>query len=66
MFMIFQVIQETQNLKRVKIEDDIAIGQDNYVILTVEAAKEIADIEAIAEYGVTTPMDDEVTDIYSL
>ncbi|GME87507.1 unnamed protein product [[Candida] boidinii] len=50
----------------IRIEDDIAIGQDNYVILTVEAAKEISDIEAISEYGVTTPMDDEVTDIYSL
>lgn len=50
----------------IRIEDDIAIGKDTNVILTVEAAKEIADIESIAQNGVTTKMPDEVTDIYAL
>ncbi|VEU21339.1 DEKNAAC102581 [Brettanomyces naardenensis] len=50
----------------IRIEDDIAVGKDTYVILTVEAAKEIADIESIARNGVTTKLEEEVTDVYSL
>ncbi|ODV83292.1 hypothetical protein CANARDRAFT_30069 [[Candida] arabinofermentans NRRL YB-2248] len=50
----------------IRIEDDVAIGKNNYVVLTAEAAKEIADIEALAEHGVTTEIEEEVTDIYKL
>lgn len=48
----------------IRIEDDIAVGKDTFTNLTVEAAKEILDIERIAEIGVTTPnVDDEVDSI---
>lgn len=50
----------------IRIEDDIAVGTDNYVNLTKEAAKEIKDIEDIAENGCPRKLPDEVTDIYSL
>lgn len=49
-----------------RIEDDVAVGEDMNVVLTVEAAKEICDIEHIAEHGVTTALKEEVVDIYSL
>jgi intermediate cleaving peptidase 55 len=49
-----------------RIEDDVAVGEDINVVLTVEAAKEISDIENIAANGVTTPLKEEVVDIYSL
>ncbi|ODQ78615.1 hypothetical protein BABINDRAFT_181216 [Babjeviella inositovora NRRL Y-12698] len=49
----------------IRIEDDIAVGEDTYTNLTVEAAKEIVDIESIAENGVTTPYEDEVVDAFS-
>ncbi|CCH44263.1 hypothetical protein BN7_3824 [Wickerhamomyces ciferrii] len=49
----------------IRIEDDIAIGKDTYRNLTVEAAKEIEDIERIAEFGVTTPnLEDEVVEVF--
>lgn len=48
----------------IRIEDDIAVGKDTYTNLTVEAAKEIVDIERIAEVGVTTPLDDEVVEVF--
>lgn len=44
----------------IRIEDDIAVGVDTYTNLTVEAAKEIVDIESIAENGVTTKIDADV------
>lgn len=51
----------------IRIEDDIAVGDSNYVNLTVEAAKEIVDIEAIASSGtVSQPLDFEADDIYSI
>lgn len=50
----------------IRIEDDVAVGDDINVVLTTEAAKEIADIESIATSGVTTPLEEEVVDIYSL
>ncbi|ESX02263.1 hypothetical protein KL918_003811 [Ogataea parapolymorpha] len=49
----------------IRIEDDIAVGEDNYVVLTAEAAKEIIDIETVAERGVTTKLEDEVVDVWS-
>ncbi|TID17250.1 hypothetical protein CANINC_004013 [Pichia inconspicua] len=50
----------------IRIEDDIAVGDNVNVILTAEAAKEIDDIENIAQNGVTTESDEEVVDLYSL
>ena len=50
----------------IRIEDDVAVGDDINVVLTSEAAKEIVDIENIASNGVTTKIEEEVTDIYSL
>lgn len=50
----------------IRIEDDVAVGDDNNIVLTAEAAKEIIDIESIASSGVTTKIEDEVVDIYSL
>ncbi|KAG0676617.1 hypothetical protein C6P42_001191 [Pichia californica] len=50
----------------IRIEDDVAVGDDVHVVLTAEAAKEIVDIENIARNGVTTKLLEEVTDIYSL
>ncbi|SCU91553.1 LADA_0F10660g1_1 [Lachancea dasiensis] len=44
----------------IRIEDDIALGLDNYVNLTVEAAKEIVDIESIAKNGVTSSVEEDV------
>lgn len=49
-----------------RIEDDVAVGDDINVVLTTEAAKEIVDIESIATNGVTTPLEEEVVDVYSL
>lgn len=37
----------------IRIEDDIAIGKDTYTNLTVEAVKEIIDLQAIMERGET-------------
>lgn len=48
----------------IRIEDDIAVGKDDYINLTVEAAKEIVDIERVAEIGVTTPLEDEVLEVF--
>lgn len=48
----------------IRIEDDIAVGKDTYTNLTVEAAKEIVDIERIADVGVTTPLEDEVVEVF--
>lgn len=50
----------------IRIEDDVAVGDDTHVVLTTEAAKEIVDIESIARSGVTTEIPEEVIDIYSL
>ncbi|SCU82485.1 LANO_0B06414g1_1 [Lachancea nothofagi CBS 11611] len=44
----------------IRIEDDIAVGADGYTNLTVEAAKEIVDIENIAQNGVTSKFEDDV------
>lgn len=44
----------------IRIEDDIAIGQHNYTNLTVEAAKEIHDLENIMQNGVTTKIEEDV------
>ncbi|SCU92475.1 LAMI_0E10638g1_1 [Lachancea mirantina] len=44
----------------IRIEDDIAVGVDTYTNLTVEAAKEIDDIESIAQNGVKTHYDEDV------
>lgn len=44
----------------IRIEDDIAIGIDSYRNLTVEAAKEISDIESIAQNGVTTRVVEDI------
>lgn len=44
----------------IRIEDDIAVGQHDYTNLTVEAAKEIADLENIMQNGVTTKIDEDV------
>lgn len=49
----------------IRVEDNIAVGQSNYINLTVEAAKEIVDIESIASNGVTTPYETDVVDILS-
>lgn len=49
-----------------RIEDDIAVGKNTNVNLTIEAAKEVDDIESIAVNGVTTKMEEEVTDVFSL
>jgi intermediate cleaving peptidase 55 len=48
----------------IRIEDDIYVGKDTYINLTVEAAKEIVDIEHIAEHGVTTPHEEEVVEVF--
>jgi intermediate cleaving peptidase 55 len=48
----------------IRIEDDIAVGVNDYTNLTVEAAKEIVDIERVAEIGVTTPLEDEVLEVF--
>ncbi|SCU95739.1 LAME_0F13278g1_1 [Lachancea meyersii CBS 8951] len=46
----------------IRIEDDIAVGSNGYTNLTVEAAKEIVDIESIAQNGVSTiAEEDEVS-----
>ncbi|AOA61565.1 Aminopeptidase [Komagataella phaffii CBS 7435] len=44
----------------IRIEDDVAVGKDSNIVLTVEAAKEIEDIESIAANGVTTPLSEVV------
>lgn len=44
----------------IRIEDDVCVHKDTCQILTVEAAKEIVDIESIAENGVTTPFPEVV------
>jgi len=48
----------------IRIEDDIALGKDTYTNLTVEAAKEVEEIERIAQVGVTTPLEDEVLEVF--
>lgn len=45
----------------IRIEDDIAIGKDTYTNLTVEAVKEIIDLQAIMERGETlSPFEGDV------
>ncbi|SSD60098.1 probable Intermediate cleaving peptidase 55 [Saccharomycodes ludwigii] len=44
----------------IRIEDDVAVEKDSYTILTVEAAKEVKDIENIARNGVTTKIPQDV------
>lgn len=45
----------------IRIEDDIAIGEDTYTNLTVEAVKEIADLERIMHSGETlTKFQDDI------
>lgn len=46
----------------IRIEDDIAVGLDSYTNLTVEAAKEVIDIESIAQNGVSTEHDEDCVD----
>ncbi|SCU79938.1 LAFA_0B06590g1_1 [Lachancea sp. 'fantastica'] len=43
----------------IRIEDDIAIGTDGHTNLTVEAAKEVIDIENIAQHGVSTIIEED-------
>ncbi|CCF60717.1 hypothetical protein KAFR_0L01090 [Kazachstania africana CBS 2517] len=51
----------------IRIEDDIAIGQDTYRNLTVEAVKEIIDLETIMSNGATlSKFDDDVIDPLSI
>lgn len=50
----------------IRIEDDIAVGQNAYVNLTVEACKEIVDIETIAQSGEVSHANEEVRDIYAI
>ncbi|KAL6940478.1 hypothetical protein ACO0QE_004382 [Hanseniaspora vineae] len=44
----------------IRIEDDIAVGKNDYLNLTVEAAKEVVDIENIVKNGVTTKIPQDV------
>ncbi|QLG73249.1 hypothetical protein HG535_0E03330 [Zygotorulaspora mrakii] len=44
----------------IRIEDDIAVGIDSYTNLTIEAAKEIADLEHIMEHGVMQKIEKDV------
>ncbi|EDO15064.1 hypothetical protein Kpol_411p9 [Vanderwaltozyma polyspora DSM 70294] len=44
----------------IRIEDDIAIGTDTYTNLTVEAVKEVADLENVMQNGVTTIVEEDV------
>ncbi|QEU60003.1 Icp55 [Kluyveromyces lactis] len=44
----------------IRIEDDIAIGLNSYTNLTVEAAKEVIDIENIVQHGVSTKIDHDI------
>lgn len=44
----------------IRIEDDIAIGMDTYTNLTVEAVKEIADLENIMQNGISTKIEHDV------
>lgn len=50
----------------IRIEDDVAVGDNVNIVLTTEAAKEIDDIESIARNGVTTEMQEETVDLYNL
>ncbi|ODV98167.1 hypothetical protein PACTADRAFT_83490 [Pachysolen tannophilus NRRL Y-2460] len=47
----------------IRIEDNIAIQRDSQINLTVEAAKEIVDIENIAQNGITTNYEEDVVDV---
>lgn len=47
----------------IRIEDNVAVGKDTFTVLTAEAAKEIVDIENIAQGGVTTPYEEDVLNI---
>lgn len=47
----------------IRIEDNIAVGKNDYTVLTPEAAKEIVDIENIAQNGVTTNYKEDVVNI---
>lgn len=44
----------------IRIEDDIAIGMDTYTNLTMEAVKEIADLENIMQNGISTKIEHDV------
>lgn len=44
----------------IRIEDDIALGDHDYTNLTVEAAKEISDLENIMQNGVTTKIKEDI------
>lgn len=43
----------------IRIEDDIAVGQSTYSNLTVEAVKEVSDLERIMEAGVMQKIQDD-------
>ncbi|ODV58870.1 aminopeptidase ASCRUDRAFT_38500 [Ascoidea rubescens DSM 1968] len=47
----------------IRIEDNVVVGKSDYTVLTIEAVKEIADIENIAKNGVTTVYEDDVINI---
>lgn len=44
----------------IRIEDNIVIGKDSYMNLTVEASKEVSDIENIAQNGIQTSIEEDV------
>ncbi|GMM32010.1 aminopeptidase [Martiniozyma asiatica (nom. inval.)] len=50
----------------IRIEDDVAVGETNYVVLTKEAAKEVDEIESIAREGGYLELEEEVVDIANL
>ncbi|CAI4413851.1 BGP_1a_G0014690.mRNA.1.CDS.1 [Saccharomyces cerevisiae] len=43
----------------IRIEDDIAIGEDTYTNLTVEAVKEIDDLENVMQNGLSTKFEED-------
>lgn len=43
----------------IRIEDDIAIGEDSYTNLTIEAVKEIDDLENVMQNGVSTRFEED-------
>ncbi|GMM33336.1 aminopeptidase [Saccharomycopsis crataegensis] len=47
----------------IRVEDNVAIGWDTNTVLTTEAAKEIIDIETIAENGLSSPYKSDIVDI---
>ena len=44
----------------IRIEDDVVLKKDGYINLTVEAVKEIKDIENVMQNGTTTDFEDDV------